>query len=307
MDELLIGVGDLHGHVVALRKLLLSLQQRRRIFLDLGSLTLSPGVKMVFTGDYIDRGNKSLEIIEMLMKLKRSNPDNVLTLFGNHELLALAGLDNARDALGYDNSLAVYSFNAVHGGNGGLEFIREFGTTEKEALTKYLERMSREGDIGKWMRRLLPGALEKICGKEVLFVHGGVPERINDIHGLKNELYEIAEFTKTPTEKFGGSEEKYLANKLVNARSIFWDRTFPKMSDSDAVEVIKKLGVDYIVIGHTPNRNGIIRSYGDKIFNIDIGMSPKYGENDPGAIIFSDKGISTFYVKNGEKPVISFK
>ena len=43
---------------------------------------------MVFLGDYVDRGDKSLETAEFLFKSKVKYPDSVILLAGNHDISA---------------------------------------------------------------------------------------------------------------------------------------------------------------------------------------------------------------------------
>jgi hypothetical protein len=51
--------------------------------------------------------------------------------------------------------------------------------------------------------------------------------------------------------------------------------------------------VDFIVTGHTPHP-GVIKCYGGRIFDIDVGMTPACGENTPQALVVSDSGILAF-------------
>jgi len=300
-NEVLVGIGDLHGHYIALQQILESLNRRHNIFSEQN--ILKEGIKLVFTGDYIDRGEQGLKIIERIRELQERNPEKIKTLFGNHELLALAGLDTLKKAGG---SMEYYRYTSAHGGNGGDAFIMEFGLTKEEAFTNYLARMSREGDIGKWMRALEPGTLENICNRRILFVHGGVPPKIKSLTEVDSELKKITQHIQTPTVSFRNSQEKYLGSEIIGAKSLFWDRRFPDMDDDEAIKATNELGIDYIVIGHTPSRDGLMRAYGKKIFNIDIGMTPRYGGNDPGAIVINQEGIFASYYKKGEKQLVSF-
>lgn len=67
-----IVVGDLHGNFDDLL----------RIFED---NSYPPNTKYIFTGDYIDRGSYSVEIMLLLFSLKNLYPNHVFLLRGNHE------------------------------------------------------------------------------------------------------------------------------------------------------------------------------------------------------------------------------
>ncbi len=46
---------------------------------------LKPGYTLVFLGDYVDRGDNSIENIESLLRKKAEAPDQIFLLAGNHE------------------------------------------------------------------------------------------------------------------------------------------------------------------------------------------------------------------------------
>lgn len=48
-------------------------------------LYFKPGFVLVFLGDYVDRGDKSMENIEFLLEKKAEAPEQVFLLAGNHE------------------------------------------------------------------------------------------------------------------------------------------------------------------------------------------------------------------------------
>lgn len=73
----LVVVGDIHGDIVSLEKIL------NRF--DWKSFLESEESLLIFLGDYVDRGQYSLEVILCLCKLKCLFPKNVFLLRGNHE------------------------------------------------------------------------------------------------------------------------------------------------------------------------------------------------------------------------------
>ncbi|MFW9917444.1 MAG: metallophosphoesterase family protein [Candidatus Thorarchaeota archaeon] len=65
-------VGDLHGDLEA-TKLTIKLAQEHNC------------ERMVFLGDYVDRGSDQLAVLEYVLKLSLANPEAVIPIRGNHE------------------------------------------------------------------------------------------------------------------------------------------------------------------------------------------------------------------------------
>ncbi len=66
-----IFVGDTHGDLDATQKI--------------SKKYLNPENKIVFLGDYVDRGPASEENLSILLSMKLEHPDNLFLLMGNHE------------------------------------------------------------------------------------------------------------------------------------------------------------------------------------------------------------------------------
>lgn len=75
---------DLHGDLKSLLENLKAMQKEGLID---EKFKCTPGTYMVFCGDYMDRGNYSIEIAEVLALLQMENPDQVFLIRGNHEVL----------------------------------------------------------------------------------------------------------------------------------------------------------------------------------------------------------------------------
>ncbi|HXW01899.1 MAG TPA: metallophosphoesterase family protein [Candidatus Nitrosotenuis sp.] len=135
-DKLVI-IGDLHGDTKSLFSILQEISFRE--FLS------NPGNKLVFLGDYIDRGSDSAGILQMVCHLKRKYPDSLVLLCGNHE--------------------AVERFDfAAH--NLPDELRTRYGPKSRHAYEKLLS-----------LFRLFAKVV--IIEDQLLLVHGGVPTSIN--------------------------------------------------------------------------------------------------------------------------------
>jgi len=104
-------IGDIHGCLDKLRSLLV----RCEMHADGRPLAF------VFVGDYIDRGPQSSAVIDCLIDLKAQLGENVVTLMGNHEAMALAA---------FDGSGPVRLWLA----QGGLATLESYGIAEAREL-----------------------------------------------------------------------------------------------------------------------------------------------------------------------------
>ncbi len=64
-------IGDIHGQAEKLNKAL--------------DVLIPSGRRLVFVGDYIDRGPDSFEVMERLIRLSNTSGDSIVFLRGNHE------------------------------------------------------------------------------------------------------------------------------------------------------------------------------------------------------------------------------
>lgn len=77
---------DLHGDLKSLIENIKTLKSEGLID---ENYRCKPNVQLVFLGDYGDRGNHTLEVLRLLISLKRENPHQVNIIRGNHESLLI--------------------------------------------------------------------------------------------------------------------------------------------------------------------------------------------------------------------------
>jgi serine/threonine protein phosphatase 1 len=77
-------VGDIHGSYTKLRNLLSHCKMHRA----------ERPFRMVFVGDYVDRGRRSRDVVDLLIRMQAETPDAIVCLKGNHEDMLVAAANN---------------------------------------------------------------------------------------------------------------------------------------------------------------------------------------------------------------------
>jgi protein phosphatase len=131
--ENLVIISDLHGDSKSLFQILSEIYYER--FLS------NPLNKLVFLGDYVDRGSDSVGVMYSVCHLKGAYPGSVVLMRGNHE------------------APAEFSFSSH---DLPYEIKKRFGSSGKEVYRKLLS-----------MFRLL--TLATVVRQDLLLVHGGPP------------------------------------------------------------------------------------------------------------------------------------
>jgi serine/threonine protein phosphatase 1 len=139
---LTFAIGDIHGCLGKLRRMMARIEEE----------AAGEAVKLVFLGDYIDRGPDSRGTVAELMALHERLGDDAVFLMGNHEEQALYSVDHGTHA-------GSWLFN------GGDTTLADYGVSDARLLPV---------DHVAWLRAL---QFTHDDGRR-LFVHAGVdPER----------------------------------------------------------------------------------------------------------------------------------
>jgi len=136
-----IVVGDLHGDESCLVKILKETNFVERV-------KKGEKLTLVALGDYIDRGPQQVEVVNLLLELKRNFRDNVVMLRGDHEIQPSS-----------ENSPGAKSFLE--------ENIKKYNDFNGGMYRQYFEVFG-----------MLPLAAKTENG--IFFFHGGVSDKINE-------------------------------------------------------------------------------------------------------------------------------
>src|SRR5690606_5319741 len=82
--ERIYAIGDVHGRLDLLRRLLRTLEA------DARARAHDHRARIVLLGDLVDRGPHSRQVLEHVRSLEQGDPDRMVVLAGNHEDMLLA-------------------------------------------------------------------------------------------------------------------------------------------------------------------------------------------------------------------------
>lgn len=114
MNNRIYAIGDIHGCFNSMKELIENKIQLRK------------EDKLIFLGDYIDRGPDSKKVLDYIIELQNNDYD-IVTLLGNHESMLVAA---------YYNESAISKWIQ----NGGSETLRSFDIDSLKAIDpKYID------------------------------------------------------------------------------------------------------------------------------------------------------------------------
>jgi hypothetical protein len=281
-----VAVGDIHGDLDALLRILQGFE-----VLAADGTWAGGDTSLVLLGDLNDRGNDSVNVMDFLMALEpeaAAQGGSVHVLIGNHELLAAEGeyrYATAAETLSlehwwFDN---VNGLPAVYRGN---------------------------SPYAAWLRAR--PVLLKACG--TLFVHAGLgPRAAERLHAVGDAVRAWIAYYQGV-----GPEPDPATFWIVseNDESPIWMDTFrltrggrPECAVEAALDrACSELEVRRLVIGHRPTAVLGYRvafphpAYGDRVANIDTGISQSMGGRLAGVEI-DGTGIRPRYFERGERPL----
>ncbi|PWK53119.1 serine/threonine protein phosphatase 1 [Silicimonas algicola] len=188
-NERIYAIGDIHGRLDLLLELL------EKIAADGHEKTDGRRARIVFLGDYIDRGEDPKGVLDLLARMAEFHSENLIFLRGNHEEALdtfLAAPREGRDWLdfGAQQTLASFGVAPPRGRVGSFELFRirsELGS----ALQPYrgflagLRNGFRSGDVVFSHAGLDPSrAWDQQPARALLWSHPGVL-RDNPVPGLR--------------------------------------------------------------------------------------------------------------------------
>jgi hypothetical protein len=237
-----VAIGDLHGDLKSTREVL-----RVAGLIDASDRWVGGDSVLVQTGDVFDRGDDEVEIFELLERLTeeaRAAGGRVVLLHGNHELM------NAVGDMRYVTAGGAADFASPEDPGGMRSRVRAFAPR------------------GSWAKRL-SGLRVAVKVGDTVFVHGGVMPAYANL-GLDALNKDVRCWLIE-----GGA----MPASVGDPDGPLWSRHFSLAPENcDALgESLDALDARRMVVGHTPQLEGVTSSCDERVWRVDVGIADYYG------------------------------
>lgn len=253
----IVCIGDIHGDYTAFIKAL-----KKGKIIDNNLNYIAGNTHIVQMGDILDRKSRDdsnndedseLKILSIIIRLQKEayiNNGGFHCIIGNHELMNIQG------DFSYVSNKGFKSFN--------------------DSIIDRLTYFKPNGIFAKYLSDTWNPVI--IIGTN-LFAHGGISIDIASKYNINiiNELmrnYLRGNIDLINTSAF---------NKLfLDDNGILWNREYylNNNSKSDLITTLKSFKCNRMIVGHTPQINGIVSKFNKKIWFVDTGMSEAFGKKN---------------------------
>jgi hypothetical protein len=236
--ERLVAIGDLHGDLDVTRRAL-----RLAGAIDAKDAWVGGKLVVVQTGDAIDRGDDDRAILDLLERLKAESKKaggEMIALAGNHELM------NASQDFRYVTPGGMSSFADVQG------------------------RAAAFAPGGPYAKMIAERPIVMKVG-DTVFVHGGIlPKHVRYGLDKMNDATRAWLLAQAPAiPPIVAAEDGPVWTRMYSAA--------PGREECATLdETLAALGAKRMVMGHTPQRNGISPACDEHAWRIDTGLSKFY-------------------------------
>jgi hypothetical protein len=276
----IVAIGDLHGDYDAY----ITLMQQAGLVDTRGRWAGEKAI-LVQIGDIPDRGPDTRKIISHLMTLEKQAKKRggaIVPLIGNHEAMNVIGdlryvhpgeyaaFKNRRSERVRENYFASHRDELAAFYRGRDPALTDDGVRDAfyaDAPLGYLEHRAAwapTGEMGKWVAS--HDAVRVIGG--TLFLHGGL--------SAAYVAFSADEINERVSAALKGGDRTIIEDEA----GPLWHRgmaTETPEGEADVAAALAKHNVARIVIGHTPNLEGVKTLYGGRVIVIDTGASAYFG------------------------------
>ncbi len=235
----IVAIGDLHGDLAQTKRAL-----KLAGLIDDAGAWIGGNSVLVQTGDMVDRGAQSLEVMQLFRALSKdaaAKGGKVVNLLGNHEVMNLQG-----------------DWRYVN-----PEELKTYGTLEARKAD-----YTPGGESYAWLTDLPALAIEG----DTLFMHAGLSQELaaSDLQTINSEMKKALKATPVNS-----------GSPLLQSEGPVWNRTLVREDEASTCPkidaILDHFGACRMVVGHTPQKKGIYSRCQGRLLVIDVGLGQSYG------------------------------
>lgn len=230
-------VGDIHGSFHDLLRIL--------------QFIYESDAKVIFLGDYVDRGNFSLECITILFSMKVMRPNDFYLIRGNHEFEAVCSL------YGFKDEIIHYHDPKKDAKKGDINLYNGYDLN----CYRYTENL-----YEAFLRTFSYLPIGAILNLSTFCIHGGLSPKIDHVEYLQTLI-------QRPVKNF---EESLLLTDLVwsdpsHSSKLFEENLRGKgyLFNRESIKnFLDNSSLVRMIRGHQCVKNGCVKNFGDKCITI---------------------------------------
>ncbi|KAM7259718.1 hypothetical protein ACFE04_015459 [Oxalis oulophora] len=292
----IVAVGDLHGDIEQARYAL-----EMAGVLSNSDLWIGEDTVLVQLGDILDRGQDEIAILSLFKSLDlqaRAKGGAVFQVNGNHETMNVEGDFRYVDAGAFDEC------------NDFMEYLSDYGYDWENAFARWVTesqkwKQDRYFSKNQWSPLNLVKKQKGVIARSVLFKPGGqlacelarhpIVLKINDwvfchggllphhvSYGVEKMNGEVSLWMRGLGEGDNRPDIPFMGIRGYD--SVVWNRLYSRdTSDLEVYQIqqiqtllretLAAVGAKAMVVGHTPQTDGVNCKYDCSIWRIDVGMS----------------------------------
>lgn len=273
-------LGDIHSDVISLERILEKTDFFKKI-------VKGEKIRLVFIGDYVDRGASHLKLLQYILTLKYVFPKNIYLQKGNHDT------------------------GSFEGGQVKMGVRKPKGSLDKDWFLPYLYNLTKDNNtfpsemIGSYLKFFSSLAIISfiIGGKETLMVaHGGIPRPREYGSGIFSYIDSLGDLTD---ESIRDLLDRSIVDNIiwsdpgVSEEDLNLERARFKFTEEDFEEFSFLIGFDRLIRGHQVETKGYHKFFKDRLITIfssgkiiegarDINTDTAYRRVNPHIIRFKD-------------------
>ncbi|WCJ34786.1 Calcineurin-like metallo-phosphoesterase superfamily protein [Euphorbia peplus] len=295
----IVAVGDLHGDLDQART---ALEIAGVLSCDEEDLWIGGETVLVQLGDILDRGEDEIAILSLLRSLDmqaKAQGGAVFQVNGNHETINVEGDFRYVDSGGFDECADFLEHLEAYEYNWENAFVSWISVSKQRKENQKLSQKSwgpwnlvkrQKGVIARSVLFKPGGPLARELAKhpvilrvnDWIFCHGGLlPHHVS--YGIERMNWEVSQWMKGLNDNDSNESFPFIATRGYD--SVVWNRLYSRdafqMEDdyqteqilSILEETLQRSGAKGMVVGHTPQTEGVNCKYNCSVWRIDVGMS----------------------------------